>query len=62
MSRSTNRRINPLQFQAICCSISRRSRPRLLVLSSDAYHIAVAKADECVTNALAFIKEAALRT
>jgi 3-oxoadipate enol-lactonase len=32
---------------------------RLLVLQSDAYHVAVAKADECVTNVLAFIGEAA---
>jgi len=31
---------------------------RLLVLASDAYHIAVANADECVTNALAFMDEA----
>jgi 3-oxoadipate enol-lactonase len=31
---------------------------RLLVLQSDAYHVAVAKADECVTNVLAFINEA----
>ena len=30
---------------------------RLLVLQSDAYHVAVAKADECVTNVLTFIKE-----
>ena len=30
---------------------------RLLVLQTDAYHVAVAKADECVTNALSFIKE-----
>jgi 3-oxoadipate enol-lactonase len=30
---------------------------RLLVLPSDAYHVAVMKADECVTNVLAFIKE-----
>ena len=30
---------------------------RLLVLASDAYHVAVAKADECVTNVLAFIRE-----
>ncbi len=28
---------------------------RLLVLTSDAYHVAVANADECVTNVLAFI-------
>ena len=28
---------------------------RLLVLQSDAYHVAVARADECVTNVLAFI-------
>jgi len=27
------------------------------VLHSDAYHIAAANADECVTNVLAFIKE-----
>ena len=32
-------------------------KSRLLVLSSDAYHVAVAKADECVTGVLAFIKE-----
>lgn len=30
---------------------------RLLVLSSDAYHVAVAKADECVTNVLSFVRE-----
>lgn len=30
---------------------------RLLVLQTDAYHVAVAKADECVTNVLSFIKE-----
>ena len=30
---------------------------RLLVLPSDAYHVAVAKADECVTNVLSFNKE-----
>jgi len=30
---------------------------RLLVLPSDAYHVAVAKADECVTSVLTFIKE-----
>ena len=34
-------------------------KSRLLVLSSDAYHVAVAKADECVTSVLAFIKETA---
>lgn len=28
---------------------------RLLVLTSDAYHVAVANADECVTNVLAFL-------
>jgi pimeloyl-ACP methyl ester carboxylesterase len=32
-------------------------KSRLLVLQSDAYHVAVAKADECVTNALSFMKE-----
>lgn len=31
---------------------------RLLVLPSDAFHVAVAKADECVTSVLAFIKGA----
>ena len=31
---------------------------RLLVLTSDAYHIAVAKADECSANALAFMQQA----
>jgi 3-oxoadipate enol-lactonase len=30
---------------------------RLVVFQSDAYHIAAANADECVTNVLAFIKE-----
>jgi 3-oxoadipate enol-lactonase len=30
---------------------------RLVVLHSDAYHIAAANADECVANVLAFIKE-----
>jgi hypothetical protein len=30
---------------------------RLVVLNSDAYHIAAANVDECVTNILAFIKE-----
>jgi pimeloyl-ACP methyl ester carboxylesterase len=29
---------------------------RLLVLRSDAYHVAVANADECVTNTLAFLE------
>jgi len=31
---------------------------RLLVLTSDAYHVAVANADECVTNVLGFIQDA----
>lgn len=31
---------------------------RLLVVTSDAYHVAVANANECVTNVLAFIREA----
>jgi 3-oxoadipate enol-lactonase len=30
---------------------------RLLVLTSDAYHVAVANADECVTNALMFLNQ-----
>jgi pimeloyl-ACP methyl ester carboxylesterase len=33
----------------------------LLVLQSDAYHVAVAKADECVTNVLSFIAGAGRR-
>jgi pimeloyl-ACP methyl ester carboxylesterase len=32
-------------------------KSRLVVLNSDAYHIAAANADECVANVLAFIKE-----
>jgi hypothetical protein len=32
-------------------------KSRLAVLNSDAYHIAAANADECVTAVLAFIKE-----
>ena len=32
-------------------------KSRLVVLHSDAYHIAAANPDECVTNILAFIKE-----
>ena len=31
---------------------------RLVVLRSDPYHIAAVNAEECVTNVLAFIKEA----
>jgi pimeloyl-ACP methyl ester carboxylesterase len=31
---------------------------RLVVVQSDGYHIAASNADECVTNVLAFIKEA----
>ena len=31
---------------------------QLVVVRSDAYHIAAANADECVANVLAFIKEA----
>jgi 3-oxoadipate enol-lactonase len=31
---------------------------RLLVVTSDAYHVAVANANECVTNVMAFIREA----
>ena len=30
---------------------------RLVVLRSDAYHVAVAKPDECVASVLAFIRE-----
>jgi hypothetical protein len=35
---------------------------RLLVLTSDAFHVAVANADECVTNTLAFIRESQRHT
>jgi pimeloyl-ACP methyl ester carboxylesterase len=35
---------------------------RLVVLNSDAYHIAAANADECITNVLAFIEEARHKT
>jgi 3-oxoadipate enol-lactonase len=35
---------------------------RLLVLPSDAYHVAVAKPDECVTNVLSFITESQTRS
>jgi 3-oxoadipate enol-lactonase len=35
---------------------------RLVVLDSDAYHIAAVNADECVTNVLAFVKETRRRT
>lgn len=35
---------------------------RLVVLHSDAYHIAAANAEECVTNVLAFIKQTRQRT
>jgi 3-oxoadipate enol-lactonase len=34
---------------------------RLVVVQSDGYHIAASNADECVTNVLAFIKEARKR-
>jgi pimeloyl-ACP methyl ester carboxylesterase len=34
---------------------------RLALLRSDGYHIAASNADECVTNVLAFIKEARQR-
>jgi len=37
-------------------------RSRLAVLNSDAYHIAAANADECVTTVLAFIKESRAKT
>jgi pimeloyl-ACP methyl ester carboxylesterase len=30
---------------------------RLLVVTSDAYHVAVSNPDECVTSALAFMEE-----
>ena len=37
-------------------------KSRLVVLHSDAYHIAAANAEECVTNVLAFIKETRQKT
>jgi len=37
-------------------------KSRLAVLNSDAYHIAAANADECVSTVLAFIKETRPRT
>ncbi len=37
-------------------------KSRLAVLNSDAYHIAAANADECVTTVLAFIKETRAKT
>jgi len=37
------------------------SNSRLVVLRSDGYHIAASNANECVTNVLAFIKEASRR-
>lgn len=35
---------------------------RLVVINSDAYHIAAANADECVSNVLTFIKDATQKT
>lgn len=50
---------SPLQSVDTVMRYQRRiPNSRLLVLSSDAYHVAVAKADECVTNVLAFVREA----
>jgi 3-oxoadipate enol-lactonase len=50
---------SPLQSVDTVLQYQRRiPNSRLLVLSSDAYHVAVAKADECVTNVLAFVREA----
>jgi 3-oxoadipate enol-lactonase len=42
---------NVLRYQ------SKIPHSRLLVVTTDAYHVAVAKADECVTNVLAFIRD-----
>ena len=36
---------------------SKIANSRLVVLSSDGYHLAVIKADECVTNVLSFIRD-----
>ena len=43
--------------ETVLRSQTKLSHSRLLVLTSDAYHVAVAKADECVSNVLAFIQE-----
>ena len=40
---------------------SKIPKSRLLVLTSDAYHVAVANADECVTNTLAFLADSKAR-
>jgi pimeloyl-ACP methyl ester carboxylesterase len=49
---------SPLQSVEAVMRYQRRiPKSRLVVLSSDAYHVAAVKADECVTNVLAFIHE-----
>jgi hypothetical protein len=40
-----------LQYQ------KRIANSRLVILSSDGYHLAVIKPDDCVSNVLAFIQE-----
>ncbi|HWF13589.1 MAG TPA: alpha/beta hydrolase [Candidatus Acidoferrales bacterium] len=40
---------------------SKIANSRLLVLSSDAYHVAVANADECVANVLTFYRQSVKR-
>jgi 3-oxoadipate enol-lactonase len=50
---------SPLQPVETVMRYQRRiPNSRLLVLSSDAYHVAVANADECVASVVAFIREA----
>jgi len=49
---------SPLQTVEAVTRYQRRiPNSRLVVLSSDAYHVAVARADECVSNVLSFIRE-----
>src|SRR6185295_9240557 len=47
---------SPLQpVEAVMRYQQKIPKSRLLVLSSDAYHVAVVKAEECVTGVLSFI-------
>jgi len=49
---------SPLQpVEAVMRYQQKIPNSRLLVLSSDAYHVAVVKAEECVTGVLSFIHE-----
>jgi pimeloyl-ACP methyl ester carboxylesterase len=49
---------SPLQSVETVMGYQRKiPKSRLLVLSSDAYHVAVVKAEECVTGVLSFIRD-----